>query len=111
MAKKKSTIKFEVTLDENNVPEEIKWSADGAGVKDKLAKAILVSVWDKEESDTLKMDLWTKEMYIEDMKRFIHQTYMLMADTYEKATSEEDFAKEMRAFGKVFAEKNDLIEK
>lgn len=109
MAERSSEIKFTIKLDENNIPEEIVWTADGAGIEGKKAKSLLVSVWDMEEEETLKVDLWTKEMYVEDMKKFIHQTLMLMADTYEKATSEEAMAKEMREFGQVFAEKNGLI--
>ncbi len=109
MADRSSEIKFTITLDENNIPEEIEWTAEGAGIESKKAKSLLVSVWDPEEQETLKVDLWTKEMYVEDMKKFIHQTLMLMADTYEKATSEEGLAKEMREFGQDFAEKNGLI--
>lgn len=109
MSDRSSEIKFTITLDENNIPEKIVWSADGAGIEQKNAKSLLVSVWDPEEEETLKVDLWTKEMYVEDMKKFIHQTLMLMADTYEKATSEEAMAREIREFGKTFAEKNGLI--
>lgn len=109
MADNSSEIKFKIKLDVNGVPEEIVWNADGAGVADKKAKSLLISVWDPEEENTLKVDLWTKEMYVEDMKKFIHQTLMLMADTYEKATSEEAMAKEMRQFGQTFAEKTGLI--
>lgn len=110
MATQNSEIKFTIKLDENNIPDEIVWEAEGAGIEKRKANSLLISVWDPEEKNTLKVDLWTKDMYVEEMKQFIHQTIMLMADTYEKATSEADMAKEIRLFGKLFGERNGLFD-
>lgn len=110
MTNKSSEIKFTIKLDENNIPDEIVWEAEGAGIERKKANSLLISVWDPEEKNTLKVDLWTKDMYVDEMKQFTHQTIMLLADTYEKATSEADMAKEIRLFGKLFGERNGLFE-
>ena len=82
---KTTEIKFEIALDENNVPEKIVWNAKDNG-KTAEAKAMILSVWDKEERNTLRIDLWNKEMEVDEMKRFVHQTILTLADSFEKAT-------------------------
>ncbi|MFN4123697.1 MAG: gliding motility protein GldC [Flavobacteriales bacterium] len=105
----KSTISLHVTLDENRVPETINWDATDGGVQNKPANAILLSVWDPAEQNTLRVDLWTKEMMVDDMKKFFHQTIMLMADTLDRSTGETKMAETMRDFGDYFAEKMELL--
>jgi gliding motility-associated protein GldC len=68
----------------------------------------MISVWDSKTKDTLKMDLWTKDMPIDEMKQFFHQTLISMADTFENATSDEKMAATMRDFCDYFAEKLEL---
>lgn len=106
---KSSEIKFNVHLDENQVPEKIEWSAQDAG-ENSECKALLMSLWDQKENNTLRIDLWTKEMTVDDMKRFFHQSLVTMADTYERSTNDSEVAKEIRAFGTTFAEKVGLLE-
>ena len=102
-------IKVTVRLDDNNVPEDIKWSADDQ--KDVVAgKAFMLSVFDKTTLDTLKIDLWTKEMQIHEMDRFIFQTLRGVTDTYYKATNNAELANEMQRFVHYFGEKTGLIE-
>jgi gliding motility-associated protein GldC len=60
-----SEIKFKVELDENKVPEEISWTAKDGGIDNEASKAIMISVWDSNKKDTLRMDLWTKEMPVD----------------------------------------------
>ena len=88
--KDQSEIKFTIGLDENQVPEKIDWEATGSkdGAK-KPCTALLVSVWDGDDKSTLKIDLWTKDMPVDEMKIFFHQALMSMADTFEKATGEK----------------------
>ena len=57
---KETEITIKVKLDQNNIPEEIMWSAPDGGMKDQLSKAIFLSFWDSRQKETLKMDLWTK---------------------------------------------------
>ena len=100
---KRSEIKLSVQLDENNVPERIDWEAEDNGEKSQ-SKAVLLSLWDDKEKNTLRIDLWTKEMSVEEMKAFFHQNILTMADTFERATNESKMAEQMRDFGAYFAE-------
>jgi len=103
MSNMTSDIRITVHLDENRVPERIDWEAEDGGVKSS-SKAILLSVWDEQEANTLRVDLWTKEMSVEEMKAFFHQNLMTLADTFERATGEGKMASQMRDFGTYFAE-------
>ncbi|MBL0128358.1 MAG: gliding motility protein GldC [Flavobacteriales bacterium] len=100
---KNSEILLKVRLDENQVPEKIDWTAednDGSG----STKAVLLSLWDEKEHNTLRIDLWTKEMTVGEMKAFFHQNLLTLADTFERATGEGKMAAQMRDFGAYFAE-------
>jgi gliding motility-associated protein GldC len=103
---KKSEIKFTVSLDENHVPEKIEWTASDTGEEDvKNAKAMIISLWDAKENNTLRIDLWTKDMMLDEMKHFFYQSIITMSDTYERATNDTAVAEEMREFGKKIGEK------
>lgn len=106
---KTSDIIFRVTLDENRVPERITWSATDGGVNNEEAGAILLSVWSPETQDTLRIDLWKKEFPMDEMKKFIHQTLVSLADTLERSTNEENMAEDLRDFTRHYAEKFDLL--
>lgn len=108
MAGKTSNINIEVKVDENHVPEEILWTASDTDVKNKKSKAMMMALWDEEESNTLRMDLWTKTMSIDEMKQFVHQTLVTMTDSFEKATGEDQMAMAMRDFCDFFSEKMEL---
>lgn len=107
---KNSDINIKVKLDENNVPVEMKWSAEDAGMNDQSCKAIMLSIWDEKDKNTLRIDLWNKEMTVEEMKQYFHQTLVTMADTFERATGEEKMSKDIRDFCFYFAEKMKLID-
>lgn len=103
-----SEIKLTVTLDENRVPEGLTWSAQDGGIEDQQAKAMLLSVWDHDAKESLKIDLWTKDMPLEEMKVFFHQTLVAMSDTFMKATQDDKMTATMRDFCDYFAEKLEL---
>jgi len=103
-----NTIEFKIRLDENKVPENITWSAPQSAINNAETKAIMVAVWDNKAHETLKMDLWTKDMPLHDMKLFFHQTLLTMADTFERASSDEKMSATMRDFCDYFAEKQGL---
>jgi len=103
-----SEIKFTVELDENRVPEKLMWTAQDGGVQLEEAKAMLLSIWDSNAKETLRIDLWTKDMPVDEMKIFFHQTLVAMADTFERATQDEKMASTMRDFCDYFAEKLEL---
>lgn len=103
-----SEIKFNVQLDENRVPESLTWTAEDGGVNQEQTKAIMLSIWDNNAKETLRIDLWTKDMPVDEMKQFFHQTLVAMADTYQRATADEKMADTMRDFCAYFAEKLEL---
>ena len=89
---KETNVTINVTLDENNIPEKIVWSAPDGGVSDFPAKAMLLSLWHANNKESMKMDLWVKDMPIEEMKNFIFQTFMSMKNTLQKSTSDSGLA-------------------
>ena len=106
----KSKIEINVILDENKVPEMIEWkSTDQAEEGFKEVKAMFVSLFDKETLDTFKIDLWTKELQVMEMDRFVFQGLRSLADTYMKATNNQDMANDMRRFVQYFGEKTGII--
>lgn len=102
---KKTQVKIDVGLDENNIPEEMHWTAPDGGVLDMETKAMLLSFWDAEKQETLKMDLWVKDMPMDQMQLFFHQTLMSLSDTYYRATQDEKMTASMKDFCDFFAEK------
>ncbi|HET8887243.1 MAG TPA: gliding motility protein GldC [Salinimicrobium sp.] len=105
---KESEVRIKVGLDENKVPEKLNWSAEDGGVENAEAKAVLLSVWDSKSQETLKIDLWTKEMPVDEMKKFFHQTLVAMSDTFNRATQDEKMTATMKDFCDYFAEKLEL---
>lgn len=107
---KQSEIKFLVTLDDNKMPEKIDWSASD-GQAESTSKAVMIALWDTQEKNTLRIDLWTKDMMVDEMKQFYHQNLLSMADTFERATGEVEAAKAMRNFAQEFGERLNLVMK
>ena len=103
-----SQITINVGLDENKIPEELSWSAEDGGVSNEEAKAFLLSVWDSKTKESLRIDLWTKDMPVDEMKVFFHQTLVAMTDTFQRATQDNKMAATMRDFTDYFAEKLEL---
>ena len=94
-----SEVRFQVRLDENHVPVGMTWTADGAGIdRPAEASAMLLSVFDPAKGETLRMDLWTKDMRTDDMLRMVHSTIAALADTVERATSDAETARGIREF-------------
>ena len=104
----KSKIEINVELDENRVPEKLNWSAQEGGVNNEEAKAVMLSVWDSKAQETLKIDLWTKDMPVDEMKLFFHQTLVTMSDSFFRATQDEKMTATMKDFCDYFAEKLEL---
>ncbi|MCF6361314.1 MAG: gliding motility protein GldC [Cyclobacteriaceae bacterium] len=89
---KKSEINFKIQLDEHNVPEIIKWNAtDKPGGLDHT-KAITIGIWDDVEKNTMRLDLWTKEMPVDEMKMFYIDALSGMAQSILSATGDEKMA-------------------
>ena len=108
MANLKSEIVLNIELDENRVPEKLKWTAQDGGIKNEDAKAMMLSVWDSKKQESLRIDLWTKDMPVDEMKVFFHQTLVAMSDTFNRATQDERMTATMKDFCDYFAEKLEL---
>lgn len=103
---KQSEINIKVSLDENHIPEKIEWSSsDESQEANSTCKAFMMSLWDAKENNTLRIDLWTKDMMIDEMKHFFFQSMITMSDTFERATNDAATAEEIREFAKKIGEK------
>jgi len=102
----KSTIKIDVLLDPDKVPEQINWNAtDSTADMVQKAKAMCIAFWDGTDKTALRIDLWTKDMMVDEMADFYYQMFMTMADTFNRATHQEELTADMKKFAKDFFEK------
>jgi len=94
-----SQIRIDVHLDKENMPAQIHWDADDSDTEGKQeAKSVLLAMWDGLHQNAMRIDLWTKEMNVEEMNIFIFQTFATLADTFERATSNKEVADDMRNY-------------
>ena len=100
----KSEIRINIGLDENKVPEAIFWSADDGNIKDREVKATFLSVWDSNDKETFRVNLWTKDMPVDEIKQFFHQTLVSMQESLKTATGDEKLADTMKDFNDYFLE-------
>ena len=87
----------------------MRWEAEGSDMNKSVASAFLLSLWDPSDKNTMKIDLWTKDMSVEEMKQFFHQSLLSMADTFEKATGENLICDDLRDYCYHFAEKMKIL--
>ena len=93
-------------LDSDKVPEQITWSAtDTSADTLKKAKALMLSFWDGTDKSALRIDLWTKDMMVDEMADFYYQTLMTMAESYHRATKNDELVNDMKKFAKEFYHK------
>lgn len=93
---KKSAIEFSILLDDNNVPERITWDAtDKPADTPAQTKSISVSLWDDKQKNTMRIDLWTKDMPVDEMKRFYIENIGGIAQSVLTATGDEQMANEI----------------
>ena len=92
---KKSDIHFDITLDENSVPEDITWNATDKPGDEDHTKAISIAVWDDNEKNTMRLDLWTKDMPVHEMKKFYIDALGGMGQSILNATGDEQMSKEI----------------
>ena len=107
---KSSDITLRVGLNADHVPVRIDWGASdrNGGAMDEC-KAIAIALFDKEHRDTLRIDLWTKEMQVLEMDRFMYQTLRSLSQTYLKATQNKELAEEMAKFAHFFGQRTEII--
>jgi gliding motility-associated protein GldC len=104
----KQTLKFEIELDENNLPVNIEMHASDGAANEKEIKALMVSAWAAKSKETLRIDLWTKDMPVNEMFIMYHQTMMGMAGTLERATGHDKLAGALRDYCAFFAEQTEI---
>lgn len=105
---RKSEINFTVELDEQNIPEKIFWDATenpNEGIND--TRAIAIAVWDHYHRGTLKIDLWSKEMEVFDMKRFYIEIMSGISDTIMNATGDKKMSDSIEALCKTLSKNLD----
>lgn len=109
---KSSDITIRVGLDAERVPAKIEWSAsdNNNGQLDEC-KAMVLALFDKDHRDTLRIDLWTKEMQTLEMDRFMYQILRSLSQTYFRATQNKELSEEMARFAQYFGEKTEIIPK
>ena len=104
----KQNIKFEVELDENYLPINIDMYADDNAANEDNIKSLMISAWAANTKETLRIDLWTKDMPVNDMFIMYHQTMMSMANSLEKATGKDKLAAALRDYCDFFAKQTEI---
>jgi len=105
MSDQTSEIKLQVGLDEQSIPATIHWTADQQSPQPQECKAFLLSLFEKDSKETLKIDLWTKDMQIQEMDRFFYHTLKSMSQTYLQATNNQALSDDMMDFVEHFGKK------
>lgn len=101
-----STITVQVELDEQKIPQTMRWSAsDSTATEAQDARAMMLSFWDPADKTALRIDLWTKDMMVDEMADFFYQNLMGMGDTYMRATQDKAIADNFKEFAKEFYKK------
>ncbi len=94
---KKSDIKFQIELDEKSLPKQITWDAsDKEGEGMESTKSISLNIWDNLNQSTLRIDLWTEEMSVVEMKRFYIDILGGMGQTILNSTGDEYMSEEIK---------------
>jgi gliding motility-associated protein GldC len=108
-----SDIKIRVGLDGEKMPVHIDWATSDMhpdGVTEEC-KAMFIALFDKNHRDTLRIDLWTKEMQVIEMDRFVYQVLQSLSQTYLRATNNKEMAEDMARFAQYFGEKTEIVPK
>ncbi|MCX7744732.1 MAG: gliding motility protein GldC [Flavobacteriales bacterium] len=107
---KHSKIDIQVGLDANKNPVHISWIASDSGMdKPREVKAFMLSLWDKKENNSMRLDLWNKEMMVDEMHTFMYQSLVSMAELLLRSTGDEELSEDMKDFAAYFARKAGLV--
>ena len=103
---------FKVDLDADKVPASISWHASDSPFQEpQPCKSMMISLWDGKDKNTLSIDLWTKDMPVQEMRVFTAQILEKLGDTFERATRNQDLGAMLRKFSAQFRVKINEIEK
>jgi gliding motility-associated protein GldC len=108
-----SDIKIRVGLNAEKVPVKIEWATSDMHSEGQMeaCKAMAIALFDEAHRDTLRIDLWTTDMQVAEMDRFMFQTLRSLSETYLKATNNREMAEQMAQFAHYFGEKTEIIPK
>ena len=70
---RQTQITINVELDENHVPEKMTWNAQDGGVRKSRNQSHHDFSLGRKAMEALRIDLWTKDMPVDQMKMFLHQ--------------------------------------
>ncbi len=104
-------IKITVDLDENNIPQSIKWSSDDppSNGKESGAKAFFLTIFDEDQLETLQIDLWNQKFEIGEINRMVYYSIKGMSDTYYKATRDDRISNDLARFARYLGEELGII--
>lgn len=110
---KKAEIKIQVELDEHNIPQSLQWeSTDGDNQEALPAKAMFLALWDHQYKNSMRIDLWTQDMPLDEMTRFFYETLHTLGDTFIRAAGQDPVAEavigDLRDYCEHFAEKMEM---
>nr|MBS0038522.1 gliding motility protein GldC [Saprospiraceae bacterium] len=108
---KESKIEVKVGLNKENVPVGIRWRADDnpEGQQYLDAKGMLLSFFDLNSRDTLRIDLWTEDLQVMEMDRMVYHTLKGLSETYVRSTGNKELAGQMLQFAQYFGEKTEVL--
>ena len=66
---------------------------------------MLLAFWDAADKSALRIDLWTKDMMVDEMADFFYQTLMTMGDTLARSVNQQELVDDMKGFAKDFYQK------
>ena len=102
----KQNLKFKIELDENHLPLNIEMIS-GEKVEGNI-KALMVSAWAAASKETLRVDLWTKDMPVKEMFVMYYQSLMGMAASLDRSTGHNKLAGALRDYCDFFAEETEI---
>lgn len=94
-----SEIRIKVGLDENKIPVDLKWMAtdsDHRHLND--CKAVNISIWDPVDRNSLGINLWTRDLMVDEMHSHFFRTLMQLTESYVRATGNPHAAERMKTF-------------
>ena len=101
-----SNININVQLDDDKIPQQISWSASGTSSESpQQSKAMFLALWDDVEKTAMRIDLWTKDMMMDEMADFYYQIFVTMADTFQRATKHSELSEGIKLFANDFHKK------
>lgn len=101
-----SNINIKVQMDAEKIPQQISWNASDSTAEDsQKAKAVFLALWDGVEKSAMRIDLWTKDMMVDEMADFYYQVLVTMGDTFQRATQNAELTADIKSFAQKFHKK------